>query len=70
MDDKEVFRSIQHGFTKGKSCLTNLFAFYDVTATWMEGRRAVDIVHLDFFKFFNHVSHYILIGNSQELGTG
>ncbi|TRZ19228.1 hypothetical protein HGM15179_007901 [Zosterops borbonicus] len=68
MDDKEVFRSIQHGFTKSKSCLTNLFGFYDVTATWMEDGRAVDIVYLDFFKSFNPVSHYILIGKLRNWG--
>ncbi|PKU45114.1 rna-directed dna polymerase from mobile element jockey- hypothetical protein [Limosa lapponica baueri] len=29
MKERKAIRSNQHGFTKGKSCLTNLIAFYD-----------------------------------------
>lgn len=70
MEDKKVIRSGQHEFTKGKSCLTNLIAFYDETTTWMDEGRAVDIVYLGFSKAFNTVPHNILIGKLRNCGLG
>ncbi|PKU43540.1 rna-directed dna polymerase from mobile element jockey- hypothetical protein [Limosa lapponica baueri] len=61
MEEKKAVRSSQQTFTKGKSCLTNLIAFYDGMTGWIDEGRAVDVVCLDFSKAFNTVSHSILI---------
>lgn len=55
MEEKKVNRCSQHGFTKSKSCLSNLAAFYDVLTSWVDAERAVDTVHLDFSKAFDTV---------------
>ncbi|KAJ7413012.1 hypothetical protein WISP_93484 [Willisornis vidua] len=54
---KEKVITSQCGFTKEKSCLINLNAFYDGMAGWIDEERAVDIVHLDFSKAVGNVSH-------------
>ncbi|GAB0186056.1 mitochondrial enolase superfamily member 1 [Grus japonensis] len=62
-----TLRSGQRGFTKGKSCLTNLIAVYDGMTDWVDEGRAVDVVYLNFSKAFDTVSYNILIGVSVVL---
>ena len=61
LEKNEVIGSSQHGFSKRKSCLTNLVAFYNVITSWVDGERAVDVLYLDFSKVFDTVSHSTLV---------
>jgi len=68
VEEKKIIRSSQHGFTKGKSCLSNPIAFYDGMTGWVDEGRAVDVIYLDFSKAFNTVSHNILLGKLRKCG--
>ena len=63
MENKEVIGDSQHGFTKGKWCLTNLVAFYNgVIALGGKGRATV-IIQLDLCKAFDTVLQDTVVSN-------
>jgi len=68
VEENKFIRSSQHGFTKGKSCLTNLIAFYYGVISWADEGRAVGVVYLDFSKAFDTVSHNVLLGRLRKCG--
>ena len=64
MDQAKVNQGIrpsQHGFTNGRSCLTNLISFYKKVTRLVDEGQAVDVVYLDFSKGFDTVPHNILM---------
>ncbi|KAK4822542.1 hypothetical protein QYF61_015548 [Mycteria americana] len=51
----KVIRPSQHGFMKGRSCLTNLISFHDKVTRLVDEGKAVDVACLDFSKAFDTV---------------
>ena len=51
----------QHGFMKGRSCLTSLIFFYDHVIQLVDEGKTANIVYLDFSQTFDSVTHGILL---------
>jgi len=51
--DEKIIRSSQHGFTKGKLCLTNLVNCNEEVTDLVDEGRKVNIVWMDFRKTFD-----------------
>eukprot|EP00061_Rhincodon_typus_P006073 g26318.t1 len=51
----------QHRFVMRKSCLTNLFEFFEKVMSKLDKRKAADMIYLDFQKAFDKVPHRRLL---------
>ena len=58
----------QHGFRRGRSCVTNLLAFLDKVTSYNDDRESVDIIFLDFAKAFDKVPHRRLMSKLKAHG--
>jgi len=64
--EDEVIGDNQCGFTKRKSCLTNLGDFYDGVTAAMDKGRAADVIYLDLYKTFDTVWCDILVSKVEK----
>lgn len=61
LNNSESMSVCQHGFTKGRSCTTNLLTAFELWTKWIDEGYGVDIVYLDYKKAFDSVDHATLI---------
>ena len=58
----------QHGFTKGKSCTTNLLLAREHWAQAVDSGKSIDVIYIDFSKAFDRVPHKRLLTKLNALG--
>ncbi|KAK3882282.1 hypothetical protein Pcinc_013332 [Petrolisthes cinctipes] len=70
MEENDAFNEGQHGFRKGRSCLSQLLVHQEAILHDISKGRNVDVIYLDFAKAFDKVDHSLLFHRLKSLGIG
>jgi len=57
LNENNIIKGSQHGFTRGRSCLTNLLEFCEEVYERIVKGKSVAVIYLDFAKAFDKVHH-------------
>ncbi|MGL5707265.1 MAG: RNA-directed DNA polymerase, partial [Aeromonas sp.] len=66
----DLINKSQHGFLRGKSCLTNLLSFMNEVTCRLDEGQEVEVCYIDFSKAFDSVSHDLLLLKLGYFGLG
>ena len=70
LNANSLINDSQHGFTAGRSCLTNLLTFLESLTFHVDQGLPVDVRYLDFSKAFDKFPHQRLISKLRAHGIG
>ena len=70
LEKHNLLKDTQHGFLKGRSCLTNLLEYTEIISKWVDDGSPVDVIYLDFQKAFDKVPHQRLLIKLKSHGMG
>ena len=67
-EDNNILNHTQHGFRKGRSCISQLIAHVEKILEDLEKGKNVDVVYLDFCKAFDKLDFNILLLKLKKYG--
>jgi len=70
LENNDLLKNTQHGFRRGKSCLSNLLVFLDKVTQCVEDGDDINVVYLDFAKAFDKVPHQRLLLKLRDHSIG
>ena len=69
LTERGYLNSSQHGFKKGRSCLSALLSVYDDSMLiFTESYCSVDMIYLDFSKAFDKLDYGVLLHKLRDMG--
>jgi len=70
LDQENIVTDRQHGFVRGRSCLTNLLEVFEEWTSSIDEGYGLDVIYLDYRKAFDTVPHERLIKKLKSIGFG